>query len=100
MRIFVSAGSGNRCGVTSSLQSLARREDQRGVRRADPQRVARRPADQEPVVAVVQRQVADLAGEIGQRDFDLRPALRVVGGRQLHQQLGVQRGGRQRSTPS
>ena len=44
----------------------------------------RRAADQEPVVAVVQLEGAELGRNVAQRDLDLRPALFVVGRRQLH----------------
>ena len=72
---------------------LAGREDHRRAGHADEQRIARRAADEEAILAVVERQVAELAGDIGEGDFDLRPGPRIAGGGELDDELGLGRGG-------
>ena len=72
---------------------LAGRKDHRGMRDADQQRIARCAADQQAIFAVVELQVAELGGDVGQGNFDLRPALRITRGGELHNELGVGRGG-------
>ena len=63
---------------------------------ADPQLVARRAADQQAVVAGVQLQIAELAGEVAPAGFRSAAARWASSAAvKLHQQLRVQRGGDQ-----
>ena len=69
-------------------QRLAGSEDHRGRGGADEQIVARA-GDQQAGLATLERHVVELAGNIGEGDFDLRRLLRGVGGGELHDEFGV-----------